>query len=268
MRRALSSWKASDVLELRSMTVFDYTRESKGAPAVVRARRDSSPCAACSVRGMTICAPLDSQEQAQIEALMTRVDLDAGAPLFDEGEAAGNVYNVTSGTLKVYKLLPDGRRQVTGFLFPGDFLGLAKQQTYAFSAEAVTPSGLCRFPRARLEDLMQRLPKIEQRLLGIASNELVAAQEQMLLLGRKTAREKIASFLLMLSKRAQHRGQAADPVLVPMSRTDIGDYLGLTTETVSRTFTQLKQDGTIQLLPNHEVRLARREALEQIAGGF
>ncbi|MGF1594327.1 MAG: Crp/Fnr family transcriptional regulator [Kiloniellaceae bacterium] len=250
------------------MTVFDYDRMSGVVPATPRARTGQSPCAACSVRDMTICAPLDSQELAQVSALMTLVELGAGDPLFDEGEAAGNVYNVTSGTIKVYKLLPDGRRQVTGFLFPGDFLGLAKQETYAFSAEAVTPSLLCRFSRAKLEDLMQRLPKIEQRLLGIASNELVAAQEQMLLLGRKTAREKIASFLLMLSNRARQRGQADDPVTVPMSRTDIGDYLGLTTETVSRTFTQLKQQGIIQLLPDHQVKLSARDALDEIAGGF
>ena len=250
------------------MAVFDYEQASKLSPAVARDRREQSPCSACSVRGMTICAPLDAQELTQVSAIMSSVELEAGAPLFDEGEEAGNVFNVTSGTIKVYKLLPDGRRQVTGFLFPGDFLGLAKQETYAFSAEAVTPSMLCRFPRHKLETLMQRLPKIEQRLLSIASNELVAAQEQMLLLGRKTAREKIASFLLMLSQRARQRGQAGDPVTVPMSRTDIGDYLGLTTETVSRTFTQLKQDGTIQLLPNHQVKLARRDALEEIAGGF
>src|SRR3546814_16565173 len=89
---------------------------------------------------------------------------------------------------------------------------------------------------------MQRLPKIERRLLTIASNELVAAQEQMLLLGRKAAREKVASFLLMLSKRACQRGQSGDAVTVPMSRTDIGDYLGLPTETVRRTFTQLQQE--------------------------
>ncbi|MPZ10848.1 MAG: helix-turn-helix domain-containing protein [Kiloniellaceae bacterium] len=250
------------------MAVFDYEQVSKLAPAVAREQRDRSPCSACSVRGMTICAPLDSQELTQISAIMSSVELGAGAPLFDEGEQAGNVFNVTSGTIKVYKLLPDGRRQVTGFLFPGDFLGLARQETYAFSAEAVTLSLLCRFPRHKLEALMQRLPKIEQRLLSIASNELVAAQEQMLLLGRKTAREKTASFLLMLSKRSRQRGQAGDPVTVPMSRTDIGDYLGLTTETVSRTFTQLKQEGTIKLLPNHQVSLARRDVLEEIAGGF
>jgi len=250
------------------MAVFDFDRASKLAPAIARETSRLSPCAACAVRGMTICAPLDKQELAQVSAIMTSVDLEAGSPLFDEGEEAGNVYNVTSGTLKVYKLLPDGRRQVTGFLFAGDFLGLAKQDTYAFSAEAVTPCLLCRFSRHKLEDLMERLPKIEQRLLGIASNELVAAQEQMLLLGRKTAREKIASFLLMLAKRARQRGQAENPVSVPMSRTDIGDYLGLTTETVSRTFTQLKQEAIIRLQPNHQVELADLETLEDIAGGF
>lgn len=250
------------------MTVFDYDRVSKLAPAVARERKDSSPCSACAVRNMTICAPLDSNELAQMSALMTSVELQAGAPLFDEGEEAGNVYNITSGTLKVYKLLPDGRRQVTGFLFAGDFLGLATRDTYAFSAEAVTPALLCRFSRRKLEDLMERLPKIEQRLLSIASNELAAAQEQMLLLGRKTAREKIASFLLMLAKRAEQRGQVGNPVTVPMSRTDIGDYLGLTTETVSRTFTQLKQDGVITLQPNHQVQLAKREELDEIAGGY
>ena len=117
------------------MAVFDYEQVSKLAPAAARQRSGESPCAACTVRDMTICAPLDSQELAQLSALMTPVELNAGAPLFDEGEAAGNVFNVTSGTIKVYKLLPDGRRQVTGFLFSGDFLGLAKQETYASSAE-------------------------------------------------------------------------------------------------------------------------------------
>jgi CRP/FNR family transcriptional regulator len=113
-----------------------------------------------------------------------------------------------------------------------------------------------------------RYPKMESRLLGMASNELVTAQEQMLLLGRKTAREKLASFLLMLSKRQVHRGGNGDPVAVPITRADIGDFLGLTTETVSRTFTQLKRKGIIAILPGGRVELADRPALEEIAEGF
>ena len=115
---------------------------------------------------------------------------------------------------------------------------------------------------------MERFPKVEQRLLNIASNELAAAQDQMLLLGRKTAKEKIASFLLLLARRARQRGQSESPVAVPMSRNDIGDFLGLTTETVSRTFTQLKQSNLIRLLPAGKVELSGRAELEDIAGGY
>jgi len=250
------------------MAVFDVNHVGNLAPAVPREGSVASPCSACSIRNLTICAPLNDVEQAQMAAIVTNVEIEAGTPLFDEGEPAEHVFNVTEGTLRIYKLLPDGRRQVTGFLFAGDFLGLANDENYAYSAEAVTPCKLCRFPRQKLEHLMERFPKVEQRLLSIASNELAAAQEQMLLLGRKTAREKIASFLLLLARRARQRGRSESPVSVPMSRTDIGDFLGLTTETVSRTFTQLKQSGLIRLLPNNEVELTGREELEDIAGGF
>ena len=250
------------------MAVFDVNHLSNLAPAVPREGVSHSPCSACRVRNLTICAPLDDVEQAQMAAIVTTLELHAGAPLFDEGEPALHVFNVTAGTVKVYKLLPDGRRQVTGFLFAGDFLGLANDANYAYSAEAVTQCALCRFPRRKLEGLMERFPKVEQRLLNIASNELAAAQEQMLLLGRKTAKEKIASFLLLLSRRARQRGRDEVTVDVPMSRNDIGDFLGLTTETVSRTFTQLKQKNLIRLLPAGKVELAQREDLEDIAGGF
>ena len=220
------------------------------------------------MRHLTLCAALEEHELAEISAIVSSVELARGDPLFDEGEPAQHLFNVTSGAVKVYKLLADGRRQMTGFLFPGDFLGLANEETYAYSAEAVTHTVLCRFPRRKLERILERYPKMEHRLLGMVSHELAVAQEQMLLLGRKTAREKIASFLLMLSRRSVQRGQNGNPVVVPMSRNDIGDYLGLTTETVSRTFTQLKQGGSISLLPGGKVEMADRARLEDIAEGL
>jgi CRP/FNR family transcriptional regulator len=226
-----------------------------------------SPCAACSIRQLTICAALEEREVRDMAAIVLTMEIGAGEPLIDEGQPATHVFNVTSGAIKVYKLLVDGRRQMTGFLFPGDFLGLANEETYAYSAEAITASTVCRFPRRKIEDLLSKYPKMERRLLGVASHELAAAQEQMLLLGRKNAREKIASFLMMLSRRAEQRGLAADPVFVPMSRNDIGDYLGLTTETVSRTFSNLKAKGIIELLPAGKVRLTQREYLEDLAEG-
>ena len=235
--------------------------------AVAGTKVPASPCAACSVRHLTVCSALSADELEQMASIVSNVDLAPGQPLFDEGEEADYVFNVTAGCMKVYKLLPDGRRQVTGFLFAGDFLGLANQEIYAFSCEAVSNATLCRFPRRRLEALMGRFPQLENRLLSVASHELAAAQEQMLLLGRKTARERIASFLIALSKSARRRGQPENPVRIPMTRADIGDYLGLTTETVSRAFTQLKSDDLIAPQLGGQIEILDREALTQIAEG-
>lgn len=224
------------------------------------------PCNSCSVREYSVCAALDHEEQTRLTQIMTQVEVPDGATIFDEAEPARNVFNITSGAVKVYKLLPDGRRAITGFLFPGDFLGLTHQDAYAFSAEALTGTRLCRFPREKLERLLEDMPVLERRLLGLASHELAAAQDQMLLLGRKTARERLASFLLLLSNAARRHGHEGNPIELTMGRGDIADYLGLTVETVSRTFSQLKRDGTIQLLEGNRVRLAGIDRLQAVAG--
>jgi len=227
----------------------------------------SAACRACTVRPRAVCATLDDAELARLDAIAARVTAASGNDIFREGEPAGALYNLTAGAAKLYKLLPDGRRQITGFLFPGDFLGLAMNDAYAHTAEAMGDVALCRFPRGRFEGLLERIPRLEHRLLAMASNELVQAQDQMLLLGRKTATEKIASFLLLLSRRQAARGEATSPVYLPMGRTDIADYLGLTTETVSRTLTSLKTGGPIRLLPGNAVELRDRAALEALAEG-
>ncbi len=224
-------------------------------------------CEACEVRDLTLCGPLDDQEMNRLCELLQGMDLPSGATIIEEGEPAEFVFNVTGGVVRLFKLLPDGRRAITGFLFPGDFLGLSHQETHACSAEALSPVMLCRFPRRRLEGLFGDMPKLERRLLGIASNELAAAQDQMVLLGRKTASEKIASFLRMMVHRQTERRVPRNPVHVPMSRADIADYLGLTTETVSRTFTQLKSSGLIELQPQGRVRICDEDALEELAEG-
>jgi len=253
------------------MSPFDINQMQDLSSALTR-RLDErpeagSPCGACAVRHLTFCAPLEEPELSEMSRIVAKVSLDAGQPLFDEGEPARHIFSVTEGAVKVYKLLPDGRRQVTGFLFAGDFLGLAHGEVYAYSAEALGASTLCRFPRAKLESLLDRFPRMERRLLDMASHELAVAQDQMLLLGRKTAKEKIASFLLMLAWRQQRRGQGADPVALPMSRTDIGDFLGLATETVSRTFTQLKTAGHIFLLSGNRVEVRNVGELERLSEG-
>lgn len=225
------------------------------------------PCNHCKARNHSACAHLNPAEQARVVAIMTTLEVGPNSSVFDEGEPAHNVYNVTAGALKVYKLLPDGRRQITGFLFPGDFLGLTHNDVYAYSAETLIPTALCRFPRGKLEALLDEIPHLEQRLLSMASHELAAAQDQMVLLGRKSARERVVSFLLMLSNAAVRREAPANPVSVPMTRTDIADYLGLTIETVSRTLTQLKKQGLIELMDEKLIRLAQPGELAEIASG-
>ena len=201
-------------------------------------------------------------------AIAQNFTYSAQDPIIDEGEAADYLFNVTGGTVRLYKLLPDGRRQITGFLGVGDFLGIALNEIYAYSAEAVDEVKVCRFPRRKLESLLEELPHLEKRLLGLASNELAQAQDQMVMLGRKTAKEKLVSFLLRLSKRQEAVGAEASPVDLPMSRTDIADYLGLTTETVSRTFSNLKRSQTIRIEQGGRVALPDFEALEEIAEGY
>lgn len=225
-----------------------------------------SRCQACAVRSIAVCNVLDNDELERLASITGQHTAANRETIIYEGDPAEHLFNVTRGAIKLYKLLGDGRRQITGFLFPGDFLGLALHDRYAYSAEAIGPTQLCRFPRAKLERLLGELPKLERRLLQTASNELASAQDQMLLLGRKSARERIATFLLTLSARAVRRGVDSEIVDLPMSRSDIGDYLGLTIETVSRTFTILKRDGLIELPEVHRVRLTNRRGLAEIAG--
>jgi CRP/FNR family transcriptional regulator, anaerobic regulatory protein len=226
------------------------------------------PCDTCKAREFSACAPLTAEQQKRFAAIMRTVNVEPHHSIFDEAEPAEYVYNVTGGTVKVYKLLGDGRRQITGFLFAGDFLGLTHNESYAYSAEALAPTTLCRFPRRKLEALLDEIPSLEQRLLAMASHELAAAQDQMMLLGRKSARERVVSFMLMLSDSAARHGRPSDPVALPMSRGEIADYLGLTIETISRTLTRLRKQGLIELLDEKHVRLSKRSELREIAEGF
>ena len=221
-------------------------------------------CDACEVRGLSICGALDATDQPALAAIGTGRVLATADTLFYEGDPAKDVFSLTEGMLKLYKLMGDGRRQITGFLVPGDFLGLAFSDTYIYSAEAVTPVTVCRFPRSRFLKLLDSMPDLEKELLARASSELAEAQDQMLLLGRKTARERLASFLLRLADR--RRKCDPEPIPLPMSRTDIADYLGLTIETVSRAFTQLRGEGVIQLSDTHHFTVPARRELLATAG--
>ena len=238
----------------------------RARPVVVEAVRPAEPCAICEARPFSVCNAIDARDLERLSALAVYLTVDAGRTFIEEGDPAECFFNVTAGTAKLFKLLPDGRRQITGFATMGTFLGLAVSSNYAFSAEAVDDAQVCRFSRPRLRQLIDDFPAMERRLLDVASNELVAAQEQMLLLGRKTARERVASFLL--AHETCGSPLPAGHILLPMARTDIADYLGLTVETISRTLTRLRAERLIDMVSPTEIVLRNHPALEELAAGM
>lgn len=228
---------------------------------------DVHPCANCGARPLGVCADLKGHELQSMACASETISAQPGQALFHEGDPNPYVFNVVEGAVKLYRLLPDGRRQITGFLFQGDFLGLGGRGLSSFTAEALTPLDACRFRRGDFDQLLNALPALEHRLVALAGDELMAAQEQIVLLGRKTARERLASFLTRLSERQVQLGGPAGHVHLPMTRLDIADYLGLTIETVSRVFTQFKTSGLIQLLPGNDVALPDPVALKALGDG-
>ncbi|MEO5578677.1 MAG: helix-turn-helix domain-containing protein [Sphingomicrobium sp.] len=227
---------------------------------------EKHPCFGCAVRSSAICAVLDSDDLGHFKRGGSTVHRASGETIFFEGDTATHVYNLTSGVMRLSKLLPDGRRQIAGFLFPGDFLGITMEDEHAFTAEAITPSILCQFSRARFDGFVDSHPHLERRLYAIAAHELAAARQQVVLLGRKTAAERVASFLLMLDARRTGEGLDGD-ITLPMSRADIADYLGLRIETISRELSALKASRLIRLTTTQTIRFVDREQLEQLAEG-
>ncbi len=228
-------------------------------------QKHPDPCETCTARSLTICAGLDSEEQARMSALATTVWVQPHQVLFQEGDTADHVYNITCGSVSLSKSMSDGRRQITGFLGPGDFLGLNTRDTYSVSAEALVDTKVCRFSRSAFRKLLSDMPDLEHRLLAVAETELATAQEQILLLGRKTAMERIASFLLLQVNRVTARGLPPNPIALPMTRAEVADYLGLTIETVSRCFTKLRKLDIISLPASDRVLIKQTERLKALS---
>ncbi len=224
-------------------------------------------CRHCAVRQIGVCGAVPESRATELAQIATDTVARPGATFIQEGSLADAFFNVSRGTARIYKLLSDGRRQIVGFAGPGHFLGLASGAAYAFSAEAIDTVTYCRFPRNRFHALSDRVPPVEKILLHIATAELIAAQEQMVVLGRKTARERLASFLVA-RRLLSSGGPGLDrSFALPMSRSDIADYLGLSVETICRTFTRLRLEGLIEIAGISRIIVLDSLALETLAGG-
>lgn len=224
---------------------------------------DRPGCRTCKIRSASICACLSLEELDLLDAMAHPQSFAPKETIFVQGQPAHAVYNVTSGMVRLYKLLPDGRRQIVGFALPGDFLGLAMRDAYGFSADAVDPVTACAFSRSAYSALVDSKPHLLRRLHDYATHELTLAQEQMMLLGRRNAQERLVCFLLAMRERWARLGNSSPTISLPMSRQDIADFLGLTIETVSRTFSRLVRDRTILIVPDG-VRLLDIERMTRL----
>ncbi|HVO01900.1 MAG TPA: helix-turn-helix domain-containing protein [Candidatus Cybelea sp.] len=224
-------------------------------------------CLQCAVRDIAVCTALSAPERERLRAIAVTKTFESGATLFAAEEPTPFVGTVVEGSIKTFKLLPDGRQQIVGFLFPGDFIGSPTEETTQLFAEALTRVELCLFPFPAIRRLVREMPNLERRLLQLAHQDLDLARDWMLLLGRKTARERLATFLVLLIHKAEARGIEARSIALPMNRGEIADYLGLTIETVSRQFSKLKAAGLIALGHNHKVDVLDAEGLAALADG-
>ncbi len=216
----------------------------------------------------TLCRNVERQTATRIAAQGSHHKVHAGQILFHEGDESDCVYEVIRGMVKLYKLLPDGRRQITGFVSAGDLMGLCYDESFIHTAEAVTDVVVFCFPKARFERMLSEVPAFARALLDATQQELRAAQDQMLLLGRKTATERIASFLLTMAERYGDAGCCDTMTFaVPMKRSDIADYLGLTIETVSRGLSRLKKADVIVDFDGGRMMQVHMDRLSELASG-
>ncbi|MFA6218356.1 MAG: Crp/Fnr family transcriptional regulator [Erythrobacter sp.] len=221
--------------------------------------RPASFCDTCAIRNRAICGDLDSREIGLLNGLGRRRRLSAGEQLLWEGDEAILVANVIEGMLKLSTQTADGKEQILGLVYPSDFLGRPFGQTTPYGVEALTDAHVCVFERRDFDRFAREHPRLEHKLLERTLAELDRTRRWMLLLGRMTAEQKLASFLIEMIDRLADKGcaqpepAAPQAVALPLSRQQIADVLGLTIETVSRQLTRLRKDGLIDLPARREV---------------
>ncbi len=226
-------------------------------------------CKDCSLA--TLCLPLslDMQDLDALDNIVKRSrPLKKGDFLFRQGDTFSSVYAVRSGSLKTFSVTDNGEEQITGFHLPSEFVGLSGMDTelYPVSAIALETTSICEIPFDRLDELSASLPQLRRQLMRIMSREIRDDQQMMMLLSKKTADERIATFLVNLSARFRARGYSPQQFRLAMSRNEIGNYLGLAVETVSRVFTRFQQNGLLAA-EGKEINLINLIEICALAGG-
>ncbi len=230
----------------------------------------SVTCSDCPIRHRAVCAQCETDELEQLEEIKYYRSFEAGQTIIWSGDKMGFVGSVVSGIATLTQTMEDGRTQMVGLLLPSDFVGRPGREGAAYDVVATTDIVMCCFRKKPFEELMVKTPRIAHRLLEMTLDELDAAREWMLVLGRKTAREKIASLLSIIARRdasLNTGGPSGQMVFdLPLTREAMADYLGLTLETVSRQMSALKKDGVIRLEGKRHVTIPDMGRLMEEAG--
>jgi CRP/FNR family transcriptional regulator len=226
-------------------------------------------CSTCNLRELCLPLGLSVKEFEQLEELVaTRRRIKHGEALFRAGDRFESLYAVRLGFLKSMVTSGDGREQVTGFHMAGELVGLdgISNETHSCDTVALEDTEVCVIPYGRLEEVANRMPVLRNHFHKVMSREIVREHSVMLLLGSMHAEERIASFLLSLAQRFEKRGYSRSEFLLRMTRAEIGSFLGLKLETVSRALSRFAQDGLIEVNQKH-VRILKADGLREIATG-
>jgi CRP/FNR family transcriptional regulator len=256
--QAAVSSSAAETARHRSLRLVDTATPAR-----------SSHCGQCALNALCVPDGLDGRDWQEYTSLVFHYRrLQAGQALYRAGETFNHLYFVKTGSLKTLVLTDDGREQVTGFHFSGDALGLDALATGSHPSEAVAleETHVCAIAFNQFSRISQRVETLQAHLQRLLARELVRDQGLLLLLGRMQADERVATFLLSLSRRFMARGFSPAEFTLPMAREDIGNYLGITLETVSRCFSRLKHAG-ILAVDNRRIRILNAEALQKAACG-
>lgn len=223
-------------------------------------------CSECPIRHRAVCSTCSDSELQHLEKIKVYRSFAAGETIQWRGDESQFVSSVVKGIATLTKTLEDGRTQVVGLLLPSDFIGRPGREEAIFDVVAVTDVTLCCFDRKPFERLVVETPHLTQRLMEMALDELDAARDWMVLLGRKTAREKIATFLEMVVRRSRVQDTKISNLSLPLTRDEIADFLGLTLETVSRQLTALRKDGVIEFVDRRHFKVMDMAALQEATG--
>ncbi|MCB5226887.1 fumarate/nitrate reduction transcriptional regulator Fnr [Alishewanella sp. 16-MA] len=213
-------------------------------------QRSAINCQDCGFSQLCLPFSLSEQEMSKLDDIIQRKrPLHKGDMLFESGNELKSLYAIRTGSFKTFTLTSQGEQQITGFHLPGDVIGFDAINTekHASYAEALETGMICEIPYQNLENLLSQLPKLRQQMMRLMSQDIQSDQQMMLLLNRKTAEQKLATFLNHLASRYGNRGFSEKAFRLSMTRSDIGNYLGLTVETISRLLSKMHKDEIIQV---------------------